>query len=130
MESIRLDFNFDDHEVAKSVAHSNPPTGVIINEPKDFIKASGGTGGGVFTQLLIQFLTDCNDLTLGLLAAVIFDCYKKHGKKNSHINGKEISLNKRNIVRLIKETLEQERASETDWHQDKKRKSYNRKKKR
>jgi len=130
MESIRLDFDFEDREVAISVAHSEPPDGVVIKKPQDFIKASGGTGGGVFTQILIQILTDCNEITLGLLAAMIFDCYKEHGKKNARINGKEIPLNKRNITRLVKEVLEQERARETDGSQDKKQKPPSRKKRR
>jgi len=104
MQRILLEFDAIDG-IAEIIANSTPPDGVMVEEPAHIIKASGDHGGGVFTLAAIQLVKDVHDVGILVLAAWIYDCCIKSGKKKSRINNQQIVLNKRNIRLLIKREL-------------------------
>jgi hypothetical protein len=112
MNSSRIHFEFSpsDEDLAVIIASAKPPAGITVSKPGHVIKASAAETGGIFVHIAIEFAVQ---VSATLVAAWIYDCWKKHTKKKSaRINREQASLTKRTILRLIKEELARQKARE------------------
>jgi len=116
-EIVFLEF---DKTIADIIFTSAPPNNVTVSKPEVFTKASADVGGG-FYQVAIQFANDIHDLAIGFLAAWLYECCKQSGKKKGRVNGDEIIFNKRNMRRLIKMELKQQRQRDAQRRREKNR---------
>jgi hypothetical protein len=107
VRTILLEFDFSDKDITDIIVNSNPPSGVTIGKPTNLIKAAAdiNEGGGVFIQIAIRFVQDVHDVSLAMLAAWLYNCCVKSGKKKGRIGQNETVYNKRNIRRIIKNEL-------------------------
>jgi hypothetical protein len=113
----RISLNFSDSEMAEALADAKPPKGVVVSGPDTIFQASA-TSGGLFTQVVIEFLPQ---FSATLLAGWILLALEKRGKKHTRINRKEVALKKADIVRLIKEQLANQKKREAQWKKDQKK---------
>lgn len=120
LKRITLDFNWSDKDIVGVISNSTPPDGVTISKPTTTNKA-GSESGGVYLQLAIQFVHDFHDLAIGVLGAWLYDKLKQGDKKRYRINNKEIVLNKRNIIRVVKKQLANQNRREAQYRRDKNR---------
>jgi hypothetical protein len=120
MQRILLEFDFTDCDLAQAIADASPPPGVKIGQPENIVKASADCGG-FFTTIAIWFKDDAHNVFLGILAAWLYDQFKNRNKKSCKINHSQVLLNKRNIIRLIKKQLAQNKRRETQHRRDKNR---------
>jgi hypothetical protein len=111
-KSIRL--LFSDDEMAQALASSTPPDGVTKSEPAHIVQASA-TSGGIFTQIVIQFVPQ---FSATLLAGWILLALGKRGKKHTRINRKDVALKEADIVRLIQDELSKQEAREAQYRKD------------
>jgi hypothetical protein len=117
MERIFLQFDFSDKDIPDIIANSTPPKGVKVGKPAVFIQASS-VSGGVFVQLVIQFV---HDAAFAVLAAWLYECCVKSGKKKGRVNHDQIVYSERNIRRIIKKELKNQRARNAQRRHDKNR---------
>jgi hypothetical protein len=120
MQRICLHFALSDRDIAEIISDSKPPDGVTVGKPTVFIQASASSGG-VFTQIVIQILQDVHEVGILVLAAWLYDCCVKSGKKKGRVNKQQIVLNKRNISLLVKRELTNQIAREKQRRNDKNR---------
>lgn len=100
--------------MAQALAEAKPPKGVKLTGPQTIIQASA-TSGGIFTQIVIEFLPQ---FSATLLAGWILLALEKRGKKRTRINRKQVALKKAEIVRLIKEQLANQKKRDAQWKKD------------
>jgi hypothetical protein len=117
-ERIYLQFPIADRAIAAIIASAKPPEGVTVGKPANVIKASAT--GGAFVVLAIDFIKDCHDLGLALLAAWLYDCFAKSGIKEPTVNNEKCVLSERGIRRIIKNELKRQRDLEKQYQRDKK----------
>ena|ERR1700722_19004532 len=113
-----FDFEFSpsDNDLSECIANTKPPDGIKISKPAYIIKASAGETGGVFIHVGIEFAVQ---VSATLVAAWIWDCWKKYTKKKSaRINREQVKLTKREILRLIKLELSNQKARERQYKKD------------
>jgi hypothetical protein len=120
MERIRIQFDLGDDDIAKIIADSNPPNGIAVGKPTTIIKAAADSGG-VFIQIAITFFNDVRDISIGILAAWLYDCCKQSGKKKGRVNNNEIIYSKNSIRRIVKQELKNQRARQSQRRNDKNR---------
>jgi hypothetical protein len=112
---IHFEFSPSDEDLAEIIASATPPEGITVSKPGHVIKASAETGG-VFVHIAIEFAVQ---VSATIVAAWIYDCWKKHTKKKSaRINRQQASLTKRTILRLIKQELAEQKAREEQYKRD------------
>lgn len=121
LERVKIEFDLVDNDIAEIIASSSPPDNVTVSKPAIFVKASAASNGGIFSQVAIQFIHDAHDVLLGLIAAWIYDCCKKSGKKNGRVNRDQIVYSEHNIRRIIKKELRNQRAREAQRRRDERR---------
>ncbi len=113
---IHLEFSPSDGDLAECIANATPPEGIKVSKPAHVIKASAGETGGIFVQIGIEFAVQ---VSATLVAAWIYDCWKKHTKKESaRINREQVTLTKRSVLRLIKHELDMQKAREEQYKRD------------
>jgi hypothetical protein len=119
---IRLEFDLSDKNVADVIANSIPPDGVTTSKPSPLVKAAADSGG-IFYQVVLYFSGAASAVILNMLAAWLYDCCKKSGKKKGRVNGHQIVYSKYSISLVIKKELESERKRDTQGRKDKNRTS-------
>jgi hypothetical protein len=113
---IHLEFSPSDEDLAEIIASATPPAGIAVSKPGHIIKASARETGGIFVHVAIEFAVQ---VSATILAAWIYDCWKKHSKKKSaRINREQTTLTKRTIQRLIKQELARQKAREKQYKRD------------
>jgi hypothetical protein len=110
METISLNFRFNDPDLAEAVAASTPPKGVDVSKSGGFVEAC--EPAQILFHVAIEFGVGVSSIVVG---SWLYDCLKKSGKKSTRINRKEIAIEERRIIRLIEEeiTIVNERYKET-----------------
>ena len=117
MEMTFIEFDYSDNDLAELISNAIPPPGVKVSKPSVIIKASDE--GGIFAHIVIEFTRGVRDVGLGILAAWLYDCLKESGKKSSRINRERVVLNKRNLLRVIKKELDQQKMRDVQSRRDK-----------
>lgn len=114
MNPTSFHLRFSDPELANSLATSTPPKGVRVSKPSMIIECA--TPAQIFVQVAISFFPS---ILSSLVAAWIYECLKKSGKKSGRINRKQVVFHKRDILRLIKKELSNQKARDAQRRREK-----------
>jgi len=112
MKRTFIELRFSDSEMAQLLADAKPRKGIRVSKPQTFIQAS--LPAEIGSHVLIDFSVQLSVLLVG---AWILSALKKSGKKRTRINRRETPLQKREIVRLIKRELANQRRREAQWRE-------------
>ena len=97
-ECIDIHLRFSDPELGQLVADSPPPEGVTVSKSQHLVEASGATGG-IFLSIVVSFTVG---VPSSLVAAWLYDCFKKSGKPGGTINKEEIVFKERRVETFVK----------------------------
>jgi hypothetical protein len=97
---MKIKLIFSDPELAQLLSDSKPPLGIKISKPKTFIECEAP--GEILRMILIQFIPR---FSATFLAGWILLQIGKHSNKRTRINDKDVTLKKRDILRLVQKEI-------------------------
>ena len=126
MNPTRFRLRFSDHELAKVIAESKLPKGIQITGPSQpFIRASHGMDIVVYVNIQISSISLVATLAI-FLAKQLVAYLKERKQKDTTINDKQIKPQRREVLRLIKGVLADEKARDAQRAMDNKQQVKNR----
>jgi hypothetical protein len=100
MERILMGLSLTDEDVARDIETTPPPQGVSVLVQHGVIQAT--EPAQIVSSVLIDF-------SVGIAASVVgnwlYACLTKRGKKSTKINREEVALQKREVLRFVKEQI-------------------------
>lgn len=112
MERLSIHLSFADEDLARDIAKSKPPRDVKVNVTHGGIQAS--EPALIVSSVFINFAVEVSAIVVGTW---LYDTLKKRRKKSTSINRRRVPIQKREIVRLIKRELANERRREAQWRE-------------